>query len=181
MSTNSSQVALDGRSRLAPYAADMPSFSQTVRAGLLGGLVGGVTIWIYEAVVWVGAQHLMPLAGIPRNATGLVFGRDVQASLGPAAYVVGTVIHLVFALGWGVLFAAIWPALRRRGVEATLAALFYAMAAWIVMHVAIMIASADHPNYYDPNVIIGGFMSPFFFTVPLALIVKHRLTPRAMG
>jgi hypothetical protein len=56
-------------------------------------------------------------------------------------------------------------------------ALFYAMFAWIVMHVAIMIASTNHPNYYDPIVIIGGFMSHFCFTVPLALIVKKMLAP----
>jgi 1-acyl-sn-glycerol-3-phosphate acyltransferase len=49
------------------------------------------------------------------------------------------------------------------------------MFAWIVMHVAIMIASSNHPNYYDPAVIIGGFMSHFCFTVPLALIVKRQL------
>ncbi len=161
--------------------ADTPDWSRTVRAGLAGGLVGAVTIWIYEAVVWVGAQHLMPPAGIPRNATGLVFGQAVQDSLGGAAYVLGTVIYLVFALSWGVLFAFIWPFFRRRGYEATLVALFYAVVAWIVMHVAISIASSNHPNYFDPNVIVGGFMSHFFFTVPLALIVKQRLAPETKG
>ena len=144
--------------------------------GLMGGLVGGVTIWIYEAVVWVGVQHLMPLAGIPRNATGLVFGSDVQASLGWLASVLGTFIHFFFAVVWGVLFACIWPYFRRRGFEATLVALPYAMIAWIVMHVAIMVASDNHPNYYDPNVIIGGFMSHFCFAVPMALYVKKRMS-----
>src|SRR3984885_8478486 len=95
-------------------------FGETIRAGLLGGLVGGVVIWIYEAIVWVGVQHLMPLAGIPRNATGLVFGKEAQESLGAVAYVVGTAIHFCFALAWGVLFAYLWPAFRRRGYEATL-------------------------------------------------------------
>jgi len=146
-----------------------------IQIGLMGGLVGGVIIWIYEAVVWVGAQHLMPLAGIPRNATGLVFGADVQTSLGWLAYVVGTFIHFLFAVMWGVLFAYIWPYFRRRGYEATLVALPYAMIAWIVMHLAIMVASDNHPNYYDPNVIIGGFMSHFFFAVPMALYVKDRM------
>lgn len=145
-----------------------------VRAGLIGGLVGGAIIWIYEALVWVGAQRLMPLAGIPRNATGLVFGREVQESLGWIAYLVGTSIHFVFSAAWGVLFALIWPWFRERGYEATFVALFYAIVAWIVMHIAIMIASDNHPNYYDPVVIIGGFMSHFFFTIPLALIVKRR-------
>jgi hypothetical protein len=148
---------------------------RTVQAGVIGGLCGGVIIWIYEALVWVGAQHLMPLAGIPRNATGLVFGKAVQESLGATAYVVGTGIHFVFAIAWGILFAVIWPYFRRRGYEATFIALFYAVVAWIVMHVAIMIASTNHPDYYDPAVIIGGFMSHIFFTVPLALIIKRRL------
>jgi hypothetical protein len=143
--------------------------------GVMGGLVGGVIIWIYEAVVWVGVQHLMPLAGIPRNATGLVFGSDVQTSLGWFASVVGTFIHFLFAVLWGVLFAYIWPYFKRRGYEATFVALPFAMVAWIVMHIAIMIASDNHPNYYDPNVVIGGFMSHFFFAVPLALYVKRQM------
>jgi hypothetical protein len=153
----------------------------TIRSGLLGGLAGGVIIWCYEAIVWVGIQHLMPLAGIPRNATGLVFGKEVQDSLGAAAYVVGTGIHFVFALAWGVVFAFMWPAFRRRGYEATLVALFYAIAIWIVMHVAIMIASTNHPDYFDPTVVIGGFMSHFFYAVPLALIVKRRLASDTAG
>jgi predicted anti-sigma-YlaC factor YlaD len=157
------------------YAAGNPDRAHMVRAGLLGGLVGAGTIWVYEAVVWVGVQHLLPLSGIPANATGLVFGKAVQESLGAGAYVLGTAIHLAFALSWGVLFALIWPWFRQRGWEATLVALFYAVLAWIVMHVAIAVTSSSHPNYFDPNVVIGGFMSHFFFTIPLALIVKQRL------
>lgn len=146
-----------------------------VAAGLTGGLIGGVVIWIYEAIVWVGIQHLLPLAGIPRNATGLVFGKPVQESLGSIAYLVGTAIHFFFALAWGVLFALIWPYFRRRGYEATLVAMFFAVVLWIVMHVAIAIVGSDHPNYLEPNVVIGGFMSHLFYTVPLALFVKSRL------
>src|ERR1700739_680778 len=114
---------------------------ETVRTGLLGGLIGGVIIWIYEAIVWVGIQHLMPLAGIPRNATGLVFGKDVQDSLGAAAYLVGTGLHFFFALAWGVAFAWVWPAFARRGYEASLIGMFFAVFLWIVMHIAIAVAS----------------------------------------
>jgi hypothetical protein len=166
---------LGGLSRSGDVDPAEPTLKQKVQAGLAGGLTGAVVIWIYEAVVWVGAQHLMPLAGIPRNATGLVFGKAVQESLGAGAYVIGTGIHFVFALAWGVAFALAWPALRRRGIEATLAALFYAVIAWIVMHVAIALAGDNHPNYLDPVVIVGGFMSHLFFTVPLALVVKKKL------
>jgi len=157
------------------YTAGAADRTSMIRAGLIGGLAGGVIIWIYEALVWVGVQNLMPLAGIPRNATGLVFGKGVQESLGAVAYVVGTGIHFFFALAWGVLFAYLWPHFRRRGYEATLVALFYAVVIWIVMHVAIAAVGTNHPNYLDPMVIIGGFMSHFFYAVPLALIVKRRL------
>lgn len=143
--------------------------------GAIAGFVGGIVIWIYEAVVWVGVQHQMPLSGISKNATGLVFGPGVQQSLGFGAHVVGTGIHFFFSAAWGVVFAMIWPWFRQRHIEATLVALGYAMVAWIVMHVAIALVSTTHPDYTDPAVIIGGFMSHFFFTVPMALIVKQRL------
>jgi hypothetical protein len=145
----------------------------TVRAGLFGGLTGGVTIWIYEALVWVGAQHLLPLSGIPPNATGLVFGKRFQEAIGAWAYPLGTTIHFGFAVVWGVLFAMIWPSARRHGYEATFIAIPYAALAWVVMHDAISIVSNDHPNYHDPVVIIGGMMSHIFFTVPMALVVKR--------
>jgi hypothetical protein len=165
--------------RLSPQPAQAAGAASRVRravgVGAGAGLVGGVSIWIYEAIVWVGIQHQMPLGGIPANATGLVFGKPLQASLGLGAHVLGTVIHFTFAMAWGVLFALIWPFFRRRGWEATLLALFYAVFAWIVMHAAIAAISTSHPDYLDPAVIIGGFMSHVFFTVPLALVVKQRL------
>src|ERR1700761_8768845 len=140
-------------------SASAAATAATIRAGVFGGLTGGVCIWIYEAIVWVGIQHQMPLSGIPANATGLVFGKAVQASLGLGAYALGTIILFAFAMAWGVLFALIWPAFCRRGWEATLLALFYAVFAWVLMHAAIAMVSANHPNYLDPTVVIGGFMS----------------------
>ena len=41
-------------------------------------------------------------------------------------------------------------------------------------------STSDHPNYLDPNVVIGGFMSHLFYAVPLALVVK-RLTSETTG
>ena len=151
------------------------STNSILRAGAIGGLIGGVVIWIYEALVWVGVQHLMPLSGIPPNAVGLVFGKPFQHSIGVFAYLLGTCIHFGFAIFWGVLFALTWPFFRRRGFEATFVGLGYGIVAWIVMHVAISISTRDHPNYLDPYVVIGGFMSHFFFAVPMALAIKRRL------
>ena len=99
----------------------------------------------------------------------------MQDSLGAVAYVVGTGIHFFFVFAWGMAFAWVWPYFARRGYEATLIAMFFAVIIWIVMHVAIALVSSNHPNYLDPNVVIGGFVSHLFYTVPLALIVKHRL------
>jgi len=154
---------------------------QVIRAGLAGGVLGGVVIWIYEAVVWVGVQHLMPLAGIPRNATGLVFGKAFQEAAGAFAYLIGTGIHFAFSMAWGVAFAWAWPWFRRRGWEASLVAMGYAVVIWIAMHVAIAIAGDDHPDYLDPNVVIGGFMSHLFYAAPLALYVKHRFASWALA
>jgi hypothetical protein len=138
-------------------------------------LIGGITIWVYEAIVWVGVQHLMPLQGIPSNATGLLFGHAAQSALGLAAYALGALIHFAFAVAWGVGFAVLWPFFRRCGWEATFVALFYAAFAWTVMHLAIAAVSNSHPDYTDPTVVIGGLMSHVFFAVPLALVVKARL------
>jgi len=153
----------------------LASLAGTIRTGLAAGLIGGACIWGYEALVWAGAQHLMPVSAIPANATGLVFGKAVQQSLGVLAPLLGVSIHFGFAMVWGAVFALIWPWFQKRGWDATLLALFYAVILWIVMHVAITIAAHEHPDYNDPVVIIGGFMSHFFFTVPLALYVKQKL------
>ncbi|WP_353226471.1 hypothetical protein [Novosphingobium sp.] len=144
-----------------------------VRAGLAGGLAGGACIWVYEAVVWAGVQHLLPLAAIPANATGLMFGKTVQQGLGIWASVLGTLTHFGFAVVWGIGFAAIWPPFARRGWEATTLALPFALVLWVVMHAAITLAGHEHPNYLDPNVMIGGVMSHLFFAVPLALVVRN--------
>ena len=154
----------------------MQAEPRTFRVGLAGGLLGGVVIWIYEAIVWLGWQGLMPLAGIPRNATGLVFGQSVQTELGPLAFVVGTAIHFIFAIAWGIAFAMLWPRLRDRDWEATLAAMLFAPILWIAMHVPIELLGHKRPDYFDPVVVIGGFMSHLFYTVPLALYVKRHLS-----
>jgi hypothetical protein len=64
--------------------------SRNHRGGGHRGLVGGVCIWSYEAIVSVWAQHQMPLIGIPGNATGLVFGKEVQQAPGSFWYLLGT-------------------------------------------------------------------------------------------
>ena len=87
------------------YITATPERERMLRAGLLGGAGWGrVCIWIYEAIVWVGAQQMMPLGGIRLNATEMVLGKAFQEALGPGAHILGTAIHFFFCLVWGVLF-----------------------------------------------------------------------------
>jgi hypothetical protein len=105
----------------------------------------------------------MPQAGIPRNASGAVFGQQIQESLGWIAYLVGTGIQLVFSMAWGVLFACLWPHFRRRGYEATFPALIHAVLAWIVMHAAITRGASTQPSesmpYSKACTVLTGTMS----------------------
>ena len=135
----------------------------------MGGLVGGVTIWIYGGRWW--GLNAMPLAGI-RARHGLVLGATCRRRSLMAMFSAPS--STSSRGGVGVLFAYSWPYFRR----AVKPGLPFAMIAWIVMHIAIMVASDNHPNYYDPNVIIGGFMSHFFFAVPMALYVKDRMSSK---
>ena len=145
---------------------------QAFRAGIIGGLLGGVVIWGYEACVWAGWQHLLPLSALPANAVGLTLGKAAQIDLGAAAYVLGTAIHFGFAVLWGLGFAQVWPHLRGRDWEASLAGLLLAPALWGIMHAGIALLGQQHPNYIDPAVVIGGMMSHIFYTVPMALCVR---------
>ena len=147
----------------------------TLRAGLVGGLIGGAAIWGYEACVWAGWQHLLPLSAIPANAVGLTLGKAAQMRLGAAAYVLGTAIHFGFAVLWGLGFAKAWPYLRSKGCEASLAALLLAPVLWGVMHAGIALLGQQHPDYADPAVVVGGVLSHIFYTVPMALGVRRMM------
>jgi hypothetical protein len=84
--------------------------------------VAAVTGWIYELLVWVRLLHLTGPYGIAENTAVLSFGPEIR-SLGAGAFTLGVCIHCLTAVVWGILFALIWPALRARSIEATLAVL----------------------------------------------------------
>lgn len=71
----------------------------TLCASVLAGLLGAVTIWIYEAIVWVWLENVMLLAAILINATELLFGKPFQDAIGNRAYLLGLAIHQAFAMG----------------------------------------------------------------------------------
>ena len=115
-----------------------------LRAGIVGGVVGAVSSWLYELIVWVHYLHLTTVRGIAENTAVLSFGPGIRG-LGAGAVALGVAIHFLTAVIWGVLFAFIWPALRARSIEATLAALFYGVFAWVFMHNVVLALFSPAP------------------------------------
>lgn len=151
-----------------------PSLAATIRAGLIAGIVGGIGVWIYELIVWVQLLGLTTSYGVVEGTAVLSFGPGIRA-IGFGAFLLGLAIHFAAAMVWGVLFAVIWPWLRARNVEATLAALFYGVFVWIVMHNVMLALFSPAPPQYTVYSVINGFMSHLAFAVPLALVVKRLL------
>ena len=106
------------------------------------------------------------------KASSRISSRATAVQTGLAAGLIGGACNWVDeARAW----ARAWPWFARRGREAPLLALFYAMILWMAMHAAIAIASHDPLDCADPGVITGGFMAHFFVTMPAALTVKQSL------
>lgn len=146
-----------------------------LRAGVVAGVVGALTSWLYELVVWVHFLHLTSVAGIAENTAVLSFGPGIRR-LGAGALALGVAIHFLTAVIWGILFAYLWPALRARSIEATLAALFYGIFAWVVMHNVVLALFSPAPPGYTTYSVINGLMAhTFAFSVPMALIIKRLL------
>ena len=139
-------------------APDARGWRATLKAGLLGGLVGGVTIWLYEIVDQSIFRKVATPYQIGENTAVLALGPDIR-SLGAGAFALGAAIHLATALAWGVLFAFLWPSLRRRGAEATLAGGVFGVFAWIVMHDVLLAAFSPDPPAYATLSVINGLMS----------------------
>lgn len=151
-------------------------WQQRVVVGAWAGFVGGITIWLYELVVWVHFLQLRTVRGLLENSAMLAFGAQAAQWPSPWTLVVSALVHFITAMAWGVLFALIWPSLQRKQIEATLAALFFGIFAWVVMHNVVLAAFSPQPPTYTTYVVLNGFVShTFAFSVPLALIVKRRL------
>jgi len=106
--------------------------STTLRAGLLGGVVGALTSWIYELIVWVRLLHLDQRLRHRENTAVLSFGPRIR-SLGATAFALGVCIHFPDGSDLGNFVRAHLARAARRSIEATLAALFYGIFAWVVM------------------------------------------------
>ncbi len=144
-----------------------------LRAGVVGGLVGAVTSWIYELIVWVRLLHLTSAYGIAENTAVLSFGTGIRR-LGAGAFALGVGILFLTAVLWDILFALIRPALRARSIEAKLAAQLYGIFDRIIMHNVVQALFSPAPPTYTGYSVLNGFVAhTFTFSVPMALVIKR--------
>lgn len=156
-----------------PAAIEIPPVAAIVRQGLIAGLVGAFTIWLYEFVVLYLMLQNTSLPGLVQHTALLLLGPGPLSS-GGLGFAIGTVVHCLTAIAWALLFAAIWPSLRNLGCEASLAALPFGAFAWVVMHLVILALFSPDPPVYTTYVVINGLMSHMVaLCVPVALVVKY--------
>ena len=155
-------------SSLSPFLAER----RKLRQGMVAGLVGGFTIWVYEFFVLYVFLKSTTVAGIVQHTAQLLLGSGILR-YGVLAFVIGLVVHTLTAIVWAVLFAFVWPQLRRWGWEASFAALPFGVLAWVVMHLVILARFSPDPPVYTTYVVINGLMSHMIaLMVPVALVVK---------
>lgn len=145
---------------------------RALQHGAIAGMVGAITIWIFEYIVQVPVLHQTDAAGVVQHTALLVFGPGILAK--PiSAFWLGAIIHCLTGIVWGVIFATAWPSLAARRVEAMLAALFFGAFAWVIMHNVVLAIFSPDPPIYTFNVVLLGMMSHMVaFAVPLAWTVK---------
>ncbi len=150
-----------------------------LRIGLIAGVAGSITIWIYEYFVLFKLLHQSDTAaGVVRHTALLVFGPGPLSS-GNSGFMLGALIHCVTGVVWAIAFAAIWPSLAEFKIEATLAGLAFGAFAWLIMHLVVLALLSPDPPVYTPYAVINGFMSHMVaFAVPIALTVKALQPPR---
>ncbi len=93
----------------------VPSHVYPLRAGVIGGILGGVAMGAAAMIyggVWRGSPWL------PINVVAATFMRDLQsaspeqlAAFNATALILGGLMHLVLSLGLGVLFVLLLPTL----------------------------------------------------------------------
>ncbi len=151
----------------------MADSGRTLRIGLWVGLVGSLTIWLYEYVLLYKLFHQgNDAAGVVQHAALLVFGPGMRSS-GLPGFVLGLLIHCATGMVWGVVFAFIWQFLTKPRIEATLAALLFGAIAWAVTHLVVLAIFSTEPPVYTTYGVINGLTSHMVaFAVPMALTVK---------
>jgi hypothetical protein len=125
----------------ANYESKLP-----VRAGLLAGLLGALSIMVVVAALLVLSGRDIWAAA--RLIAVVVYGPDAVVGLAPI--VVGTIIHLLTGSTLGAVFAWVLPCLPRN--IWVVAGLVYGIAAWLVSTFIVLPVVAPPMIAADANV-----------------------------
>jgi hypothetical protein len=125
----------------ANYESKLP-----VRAGLLAGLAGALSIMVVVAAILVlSGQDIWTAA---RLIAVVVYGPDAATATAPIA--VGTLIHLLTGSTLGAIFAWVLPCMPRN--IWVVAGLLYGIVAWIVSTFIVLPIVAPPMIAADTNI-----------------------------
>lgn len=137
-----------------------PQFDRGLKVGLIAGLI--VLVW----VTLLGALSHAGIASTPTYLSSLALGTEAldQDNIGFNGYwLVGTIIHFaIFAL-IGIVFAAVWPRLRRYGTWTP--SILFGIAAYFVVFQIIgrLIEPGLAKALDDVSVFMGFVIAGFYF------------------
>ncbi|MBW3589308.1 MAG: hypothetical protein KY429_07805 [Actinobacteria bacterium] len=112
----------------------------TITRGIVGGLVGGIVMAMFAMIAgatYLGTGFFTPMYHIaafligPEEMKSSMDGGTFYFSAGPAA--LGMMIHMVTAIGWGVLFALLVSRIRIGGASLILLGAIYGLAVMAFM------------------------------------------------
>jgi hypothetical protein len=158
----------------------LPSTTERLRAGLISGLVAAISTWAYEFIVNVYVLKMSSIYMIAQHGALLVFGPRVQA-LGQWTLLIGMGVHFGTSCVWGMFFAMVWPWLRARGFEASLAGVLFGLLACLVMVNILIHVSPMHVQPTLVLILLSVIFHTLPFGIPLALVVQALLNPMRAG
>jgi predicted anti-sigma-YlaC factor YlaD len=118
----------------------MPNINVTERrvrprydTGLLNGLIVGAVMYVW--IFFIGLLSSEPLRIWKANAAFMIgddaFGKASTVSV----WLLGSVVHFIGAALVGLLFAALWPTLRKKGTWAP--SILFALGCYLLIYIVI--------------------------------------------
>jgi hypothetical protein len=145
-----------------------------VRAAVLAGIVGNVTISLYLSLALPVFFATPPLLLFQWDASNIVGAWAFHHGLGSAA--LGLFFDFIVAGCWAAVFVALYlalPAVRR---SAIVSGLFFGFVVMLVMfYVIVPLGHAQHPSP-NPRPLFNALVAhTVFFGLPIALVVRKTL------
>jgi hypothetical protein len=144
------------------------NWARVVRAGLVAGIVGGITIDLFLYFAAVLPQHGTLLA----VWTGIAAAAMGKAALqNPAAPWIGVLMHFCVSIGWACGYA--YMAQTREGIDRNwiVSGVVFGIVVYVAMQIVLVAANAFHlPKV--PEFFTSVIAHTVFFGLPVALTVR---------